>query len=67
MGGGAGFEESDESRQRLACVAKGIVKGVPIFAVLAIMIGDDIFEMVGEAKFRISVAGAALNIFQILE
>jgi len=64
---GTAFEEGDEGVEGLARVAEGVVKGVPVLAVFAIVIGNDVIEEVGEAEFGVGAAGAAFDIFQILE
>ena len=46
---GAAFEKGDESTKGLARVAEGIVESVPVFAIFAVVIGNDVIEEVGEA------------------
>lgn len=67
VGRGAALEQGDKGVERFARVAEGIVEGVPVFAVLAVVVRDYVFEMVGEAKFGVRAARAALDILQILD
>src|ERR1035437_1182554 len=59
------LQECGEGHQRFSSISQGIIKCIPVVAVLPVMVRNHIFEMPGFLKFTIRAASARLNILEV--
>src|SRR5213594_97903 len=60
-------QERHHREERSARISQRVIERLPVVAVLAIVVGDDVLEMMRFLQFPVGATGAAFDLLQVLE